>query len=112
MLNHDLRGRYTPPQHNLLLTSRLRCMLPKHPEDPPEVLFVNLIPLTQQERREPMGKMMCLGVSTINQPEENPLGPDRLNSNLETSSPEVFKETATSVAERVTTLRTAELPLT
>jgi len=86
-------------------------MLPKHPEDHHEVLFVNLTLFTPQERREPMGRAMCLGVSII-KPEENLLGPDPINLNLGPSSPEVFKATATSVAERATMPKTAELLLT
>jgi hypothetical protein len=87
-------------------------MLPKPPKDPHEVLFENLTLLTPQERREPMGKTMCLGVSIINQPEETLLDPNPLSSNLGPNSPAVFKATATSVAERATMPKTAELLLT
>ena len=82
-------------------------MLLRHLEDPLEVLFENLTLLTLQERREPMAKVMRLGISQTNSTEENHLGLDQTSL-----SPEInlvsFKATVINVGVRDTLPKTAE----
>jgi len=109
MRSPGLHARFIQQPLNQLLEwrSKLRLMLLKPPEDPPEVLFAKLTHLTPQERQEPMAGVMRLGIRQTSPTEENHLDLDPTSLSLGSNNVS-SKVTVTSVGVRDTSPKTAE----